>query len=78
MTEINDDPSVPETVKGIILPSTELARTLAPLLADDIAVMSPDEAFASKVHLHMDDGQIATQLNIGASIDWETTLDMRL
>lgn len=78
MPQIEDNPSVPESVEAIIFPSVALARVLAPYIRDDIAVMSPDDAFASKLHLHAQDGEITTQVNVGASVDWETTMDLRL
>lgn len=79
MVEIDDAPSIPDEIEAVVFPTTSLARTLAPLIDDDVAVLSPDDAFGSKMHLHgADDGAILTQLNVGASVDWETTLDLRI
>jgi hypothetical protein len=79
MTEIDTAPSVPDTIESVVLPSTELASAVTPLFSDDIVVLSPDTAFASKLHMHDNEtGQIVTQLNAGSSIDWETTLDLRV
>ena len=70
--------SIPETIEAIVLPSTDAARRLAPLFAEELTVYSQDSRNKTKFHLHDPlTGKVLTQVNTGASVDWETTLDLR-
>lgn len=56
------------------------ARTVAEATDTDVTVFSTDRHFPEKWHLHdPESGRILTQINIGASIDWDDyhILDVR-
>lgn len=59
---------------SVVAETPELAKEIVDLVDEDVTVYSQDD---SKFHLHGDDGTILTQVNIGASIDWDRILDLR-
>lgn len=63
---------------AVVVDDSVTAVALTQLVRDDIAVYSDDDAFSSKFHLHDNEtGGILTQVESGASVDWDTLLDLR-
>ena len=78
MSQAPTDDDAEMAYDAVVFPNEDVARKIAPLINPEMTIYSQDDAWESKFHLHDNEtGEVLTQVNIGASVNWETLVDLR-